>query len=67
MWLWLRTEPARLLDKIKVHCSWQRNDGEKGDEALPDNNLETELKMPVKTVQPRSAGDKMQPHALIWV
>ena len=31
------------------------------------NKLETELKMPVKTVQPRSAGDKMQPHALIWV
>ena len=35
VWLWLRTEPARLLDKIKVHCSWQRNDGEKGGEALP--------------------------------
>ena len=52
VWLWLRTEPARLLDKIKVHCSWQRNDGEKGGEALPIISLRPNWKCQSKQYSP---------------
>ena len=52
VWLWLRTEPARLLDKVKVHCSWQRNDGEKGGEALPIISLRPNWKCQSKQYSP---------------